>query len=593
MFHARTERAHGDRRDLHNLRSMLPFLLDFRGRVLFALTCLVLAKVANVGIPVLLKAIVDGLENKPEQVLVLPVALLLGYGALRLLSSLFNELRDAVFAKVRYRAMRRLSSKVLEHLHNMSLRFHLDRKTGGISRDLERGTRSVSSIMNVLTFSIIPTAVEFLLIAVIMLSNYNVLFSVVTFATIALYVFFTLKVTEWRMDYRHEMNRLDSQANTRAIDSLMNYETVKYFNNEAMEWQRYDETLSEWEVNAVKSQTSMSMLNFGQQSIIALGVMLIMFLAAQGVVQGNMTIGDLVMVNAFMLQLFIPLGVLGMVYRQIKYTLADMDMVFRLLEQKPEIADKPGATELDIKQGDICFDNVEFAYQPERPILKQVSFVVPAGATVAVVGHSGAGKSTLSRLLYRFYDINNGSIRLGGYDIREVTQSSLRRAIGIVPQDTVLFNESIRYNLQYGNLAATQAELERAADMAHIRQFIEGLPDGWETVVGERGLKLSGGEKQRVAIARAILKKPPFLIFDEATSSLDSSTEQSIQQTLNEVAGQHTTLMIAHRLSTIVKADQILVMDDGKIIERGTHTELLQLAGVYAGMWELQQKDEE
>lgn len=590
-MYARTERAHGNRRDLNNLRSMLPFLLDFRGRVTLALTCLVAAKVANVGVPVILKAIVDGLENKPEQILVLPVALLLGYGALRLLSSLFNELRDAVFARVRYRAMRRLSSKVLAHLHQMSLRFHLERKTGGISRDLERGTRSVSSIMNILTFSIVPTAVEFGLIAIILLSNYNPLFAIVTFSTVALYVFFTLKVTEWRMDYRHEMNRLDSQANNQAIDSLINYETVKYFNNEQMEWRRYDTTLDEWEGNAVKSQTSMSLLNFGQQAIIALGVMLIMFLAADGVVQGEMTIGDLVMVNAFMLQLFIPLGVLGMVYRQIKYTLADMDTVFRLLETQPEIVDKPDATDLDINQSDIRFENVDFAYQPERPILQGVSFVVPAGATVAVVGHSGAGKSTLSRLLYRFYDINGGSIRLGGQDIRDVKQASLRAAIGIVPQDTVLFNESIRYNLRYGNPAATEKALQQAAKMAHILAFIESLPDGWDTMVGERGLKLSGGEKQRVAIARAILKKPPFLVFDEATSSLDSSTEQAIQQTLNEVAGQHTTLMIAHRLSTIVNADQILVMDKGRIIEQGTHEQLLHLAGVYAGMWELQQKD--
>ncbi|MEZ5480401.1 MAG: ABC transporter ATP-binding protein/permease, partial [Thiolinea sp.] len=377
----RTERAHGNRRDLHNLRSMLPFLLDFRGRVLFALACLVLAKVANVGIPMLLKGIVDGLDKQPGQVLVLPVILLLGYGLLRLLSSLFNELRDAIFAKVRYRAMRRLSTRVLEHLHQMSLRFHLERRTGGISRDLERGTRSVSSIMNVLTFSIIPTAVEFTLIAVILLSNYDVLFAVVTFATVALYVFFTLKVTEWRMDYRHEMNRLDSQANNRAIDSLINYETVKYFNNEHMERQRYDETLAGWEDNAVKSQTSMSLLNFGQQAIIALGVMLIMFLAANGVVEGSMTIGDLVMVNAFMLQLFMPLSVLGMVYRQIKYTLADMDTVFRLLEQAPEIRDQPGAAELQISRGEIRFDQVDFAYHPERPILQGVSFTVPAGAT--------------------------------------------------------------------------------------------------------------------------------------------------------------------------------------------------------------------
>ena len=588
----RTEPEHSNRRDLHNLRAMLPFLLAFRGRVLFALACLVLAKVANVGVPVILKTVVDGLENKPEQILVLPVALLFGYGALRLLSSLFNELRDAVFGRVRYRAMRRLSTRVMEHLHQMSLRFHLERKTGGISRDLERGTRSVNSIMNILTFSIIPTLVEFLLIAAILLSNYAITFTIVTFATVGLYVLFTLKITNWRMEYRHEMNRLDSQANNRAIDSLINYETVKYFNNEAMEQQRYDTTLADWEENAVKSQSSMALLNFGQQAIIALGVMVIMFLAADGVVQGEMTIGDLVMVNAFMLQLFIPLGVLGMVYRQIKYTLADMDTVFRLLEQPPEISDQADATELKVTQGEIRFDTVDFAYNTERPILHDVSFTVPAGSSVAVVGHSGAGKSTLSRLLYRFYDVNAGKVLLDGQDIRAVTQSSLRRAIGIVPQDTVLFNESIRYNLQYGNPAATQAGLERAAEMAHIREFIEALPEGWDTVVGERGLKLSGGEKQRVAIARAILKNPPFLIFDEATSSLDSSTEQAIQQTLHEVAGQHTTLMIAHRLSTVVNADQILVMDKGRVVERGTHDSLLATRGVYHTMWELQQKDE-
>ncbi len=588
----RTEAEHSNRRDLNNLRAMLPFLLAFRGRVLFALACLVLAKVANVGVPVILKTVVDGLENKPEQILVLPVALLLGYGALRLLSSLFNELRDAVFGRVRYRAMRQLSTRVLEHLHQMSLRFHLERKTGGISRDLERGTRSVNSIMNILTFSIIPTAVEFLLIAAILLSNYAITFTLVTFATVGLYVFFTLFITNWRMEYRHEMNRLDSQANNQAIDSLINYETVKYFNNEAMEQQRYDATLADWEENAVKSQSSMALLNFGQQAIIAFGVMAIMFLAAAGVVQGEMTIGDLVMVNAFMLQLFIPLGVLGMVYRQIKYTLADMDTVFRLLEQSPEINDRPEATELKVVQGEIRFEHVDFAYNAARPILHDVSFTVPAGSSVAVVGHSGAGKSTLSRLLYRFYDVNGGKIMLDGQDIRTVTQFSLRSAIGIVPQDTVLFNESIRYNLQYGNTLATQVELEQAAAMAHILEFIEALPEGWDTVVGERGLKLSGGEKQRVAIARAILKNPPFLIFDEATSSLDSSTEQAIQQTLHEVAGQHTTLMIAHRLSTIVNADQILVMDKGRVVEHGTHDVLLALRGVYYEMWELQQKDE-
>ncbi len=586
-----TQRAHTNRRDLHNLKSMLPFLLDFRGRVLFALGCLILAKVANVGVPLVLKTIVDTLEGKPQQAMVLPVMLLLGYGALRLASSLFNELRDSVFARVRYRAMRRLSTRVLQHLHKLSMRFHLERKTGGISRDMERGTRSVSSVMNFMTFSIIPTAVEFVLVAAILLSNYSPVFALVTFGTVAFYVYFTLKITEWRMDYRHNMNQLDSQANNHAIDGLINYETVKYFNNETLEWQRYDHTLEEWEGNAVKSQTSMSILNFGQSAIIGIGVTIIMFFAANEVVAGVMTIGDLVMVNAFMLQLFIPLGALGIIYRQVKYTLADMDRIFLLLETEPEIKDKEGAHALTTHGGEIRFEQVGFGYQPERTILQDVSFVVPAGSKIAVVGHSGAGKSTLSRLLYRFYDVTAGRVLIDGQDIRDVTQHSLRQAIGIVPQDTVLFNESIRYNLQYGNPAADQAELERVAEMAHIRRFIESLPDGWDTVVGERGLKLSGGEKQRVAIARAILKQPPILIFDEATSSLDSGTEQSIQQTLNEVAGQHTTLMIAHRLSTVVDADQILVMDQGQIVEHGTHTELLARGGQYQKMWELQQRE--
>ena len=427
----------------------------------------------------------------------------------------------------------------------------------------------------------------------ILLHNYAAIFALVTFSTVMVYVIFTVKITEWRMDHRHAMNRLDSQSSNQSIDSLINYETVKYFNNEQLELERYDRTLGEWEDMAVKSQTSMSILNFGQGAIIAIGVTLIMFLATQGVVDGSLSLGDLVMVNAFMLQLFIPLGALGVMYRQLKYTLADMDQLFHLLETPPEITDLPNAPPLKIQHGEIRFEQVDFGYTPERQILQSVSFTVPAGKKLAVVGHSGAGKSTLSRLLYRFYDVTRGRILIDGQDIRSVTQYSLRKAIGIVPQDTVLFNDSIRYNLQYGNPQATQAELERAADMAQIRQFIEALPEGWNTVVGERGLKLSGGEKQRVAIARAILKQPPILIFDEATSSLDSGTEQAIQKTLNEVAGQHTTLMIAHRLSTIVDADQILVMNQGQVVEQGTHSELIKYHGIYQQMWELQLHEKE
>lgn len=593
MMPNRTERPDKNRRDWHNLKSVLPFLWEYRGRALFALACLIASKVANVGVPLFLKDIVDVLQGKPEQVLVLPVILLLGYGALRLASALFNELRDTVFARVRYHAMRKMSVRVLEHLHNLSLRFHLERKTGAISRDLERGTASVSTLMNFMVFSIIPIAVEFTLVAVILLGNYAPAFALVTFATVAVYVIFTIKITEWRMDHRHEMNRLDSQSSNQAVDSLINYETVKYFNNEKLELAHYDDTLGKWEDVAVKSQTSMSLLNFGQSSIIAIGVTIIMFLAANSVVNGTMSIGDLVMVNAFMLQLFLPLGSLGIVYRQVKYTLADMDMVFRLLETPQEVCDAPNATELQVTQGEIRFEQVDFGYQVERQILRGVSFSVPAGTKLAVVGHSGAGKSTLSRLIYRFYDVTGGRVLIDGQDIAHVSQASLRKAIGIVPQDTVLFNNTIRYNLQYGNPQATHAEIERAADMAHIRTFIDSLPDGWETVVGERGLKLSGGEKQRVAIARAILKQPPILIFDEATSSLDSATEQAIQQTLHEVAGRHTTLMIAHRLSTIVDADRILVLDKGQVVEQGTHVELLALRGQYQRMWELQLHEKE
>ena len=588
MHIVHTEDVHVDRHNLRNLRYLLPYLSTYKGRALFALVCLVLAKWANVSVPLVLKEIIDAFDGKAAQSMVLPVSLLLAYGALRLLSSLFNELRDTVFARVRYHAMRELSRRVLEHLHKLSLRYHLERKTGAISRDLERGTRSVSSLMNFLVFSTFPIIVEFALVAYILLRNYDLIFTIVTFSTVLVYVTFTLIFTEWRMEYRHAMNRLDSQANTQAIDSLINYETVKYFNNEKWELQRYDRILDKWENVAVKSQATMSMLNFGQGAIIAIGVTIIMFLAANGVVTGSMTIGDLVMVNAFMLQLFIPLNMLGVIYRQIKYSLADMDLVFRLLKTKPEIEDAPDAKELVVNGGEVRFEHVDFGYQPERQILHYVDFTIPAGKTVAVVGYSGSGKSTLVRLLFRFYDVNKGRILIDNQDIRKVTQQSLRKALGIVPQDTVLFNETIFYNIQYGRIRATEEEVKQAAKMACIYDFIESLPDGWETVVGERGLKLSGGEKQRVAIARAILKNPPILLFDEATSSLDTATEQAIQSTLREISSNTTTLIIAHRLSTVVDADMIMVMEAGRIVERGSHKELLASQGEYWKMWQLQ-----
>ncbi|MBA1446905.1 MAG: ABC transporter ATP-binding protein/permease [Chromatiales bacterium] len=586
-------RVHKDRRDFHNLRNMLPFLWEYRGRALFALGCLVAAKLANVGIPLVLKEIVDLMEKGDKLLLVLPLSLLLGYGALRLSSSLFNELRDAVFARVRYRAMRRLSNRVLNHLHDLSLRFHLERQTGAISRDLERGTRSVSSILNYMVFSILPMLVEFSLVAVVLLTQYDIVFTLVTFGTVAVYIAFTLAITEWRMEYRHAMNKLDSQANNQAFDSLINYETVKYFGNERLELKRFDDTLSQWEENAVKSQTSMSLLNFGQGGIIAVGVTLIMIFATDGVVKGEMSIGDLVLVNAFMLQLFIPLNFLGIVYRQIKYSLADMDLIFKLLQQEPEITDAPDAQPLVLREGEVRFEGVDFSYQKERVILHDVDFTIRPGEKVAVVGHSGAGKSTLSRLLFRFYDVTSGRVLLDGQDIRSVTRDSLRAVIGIVPQDTVLFNESILYNLSYGRPGASRDEIEAVARIAHIATFIDSLPDGYETVVGERGLKLSGGEKQRIAIARAMLKRPRILVFDEATSSLDTKTEQAIQETLKEVAKDHTTLVIAHRLSTVVDADRILVMEQGSIVEQGTHRELLEMNGRYRQMWQLQQEDRE
>lgn len=577
--------------DLKTLRSLTPFLWDYRGRVLLALGFLILAKVANVGVPLVLKDIVDSLDAGEHSHLVLPLALLLVYGVLRLASSLFNELRDAVFARVRHGTMRSVSLKVLEHLHKLSLRYHLERKTGGLSRDIDRGTRSVSSLMNYMVFSILPTLVEISLVTIILLSRYDIWFTIVTVVAVLTYILFTMSVTEWRMKFRVSMNKFDSEANTLAVDSLLNYETVKYFGNEQYELQRYDESLKHWESEAVNSQTSLSALNFGQSVIIAVGVTAIMVMAAQGVVAGNMTLGDLVLVNAFLLQLFIPLNFLGIVYSQLKHALTDMHLMFDVLDREPEITDRLDARALDAENAEVRFEQVSFAYDARRPILHDISFSISPGEKVAIVGPSGAGKSTLARLLFRFYDINSGRILVNNQDISQVTQESLRQAIGIVPQDTVLFNESLRYNIAYAKPGASRDEIEQAARVAHLTDFIADLPQGYDTVVGERGLKLSGGEKQRVAIARAVLKNPRILIFDEATSSLDSHSEQAILVALREAAAHHTSLVIAHRLSTIVDADSILVLDRGRIVESGVHQALIASGGTYAKLWAMQQEE--
>ncbi|MDT8404607.1 ABC transporter ATP-binding protein/permease [Sulfuriflexus sp.] len=582
-----------ERNDAKTVRALLPFLWDYRGRVALALLALILAKGANVAVPLALKGIVDALDQPEGQQLILPVMLLLTYGLLRLCSSLFNELRDAVFARVRHGAMSKVACRVLEHMHNLSLRFHLDRKTGAISRDIERGTRAVSSLLNYMVFSILPTLVEITLIAGILLYQYDVWFVIVTAISVTAYMLFTFYITEWRMKYRIRMNKADSAANTQAIDSLINYETVKYFGNEPHEIQRYTTTMAEWEDAAVKSQTSLSSLNFGQAAIITTAVTIIMFLASQGVVDGSMSLGDLVLVNAFLIQLFIPLGFLGIVYSQLKHALSDMELMFRILDEEPEITDREDAKPLVVGDGEVRFEHVGFRYTPERDILHDVNFSIAPGQKLAVVGQSGAGKSTLARLLFRFYDVSEGRILINGQDVRDVTQQSLRQAIGIVPQDTVLFNDSLYYNIAYATPDATREEVIRAAELAHIDHFIRSLPDGYETMVGERGLKLSGGEKQRVAIARTVLKNPKILVFDEATSSLDSASEQAILVSLREVAQNHTTLVIAHRLSTVIDADEILVMDGGRIIERGSHQALLAAAGRYAQMWQLQQQDRE
>lgn len=585
--------AHSSRRDWTNLRALLPYLWEYRGRVALALGALIVAKIANLGVPLTLKQVVDQLDPQHQAVVMLPVSLLLAYGALKMGNALFSELRDVLFARVRYRAMRRLTLRTLAHLHELSLRFHLERKTGAISRDLERGARSLSTLLNYMAFSILPVIVEFLLAALLLLGRYPVVFALIIFGSVSIYVVFTLAITNWRMNHRLLMNQLESQAGNEAVDSLINYETVKYFGNEAWELRRCDTTLMAWENSAVLSQTSMSVLNFGQGAIIAAGATLIMFFAADQVANGAMTLGDLVLVNALLLQLFIPLNMLGVVYRQIKYALADMDDLIRLFEQTPEIRDTAHAAELRVTRGELCFEHVHFSYQPDRQILFDVSFTVPSGQKLAVVGASGAGKSTLARLLFRFYDVTGGRILIDGQDIRTVTQQSLRAAIGIVPQDTVLFNDTLYYNLAYARPEASREEIAEAVRLAQLHDFIATLPAGYETVVGERGLKLSGGEKQRVAIARAILKRPRILIFDEATSALDSSSEQAILQALRAVAVEHTTLVIAHRLSTIVDADRILVLDHGRVREQGTHRELLHQGGLYAQMWALQQQERE
>src|ERR1019366_5160277 len=580
-----------NRADWQTLRSLVPYLLEFKWRVIVAMSLLIFSKLANVSVPLVLKEIIDAMD-KTKSVLVVPVFLVVGYGVLRLFSTLFGELRDAVFANVTQRAIRRVALQVFEHLHSLSLRFHLDRQTGGVSRDIERGTRGIGFLLNFTLFNILPTLLEIGLVAAILLKKYNVWFAVITFITLVIYIAFTLFITEWRMVVRRTMNDLDSKANTRAIDSLLNYETVKYFGNEQYEAHRYDHHMEHWETAAVRNQTSLALLNSVQSVIIAIGITALMLLAADQVVKGKMTVGDLVLVNVFMIQLYMPLHFLGFVYREIRHALADMEKMFSLLHEDREIADSPNAAVLQVGSAAVHFEQVSFSYAPDRQILFDVSFAIPAGHTVAVVGASGAGKSTLSRLLFRFYEVQQGRILINGQDIREVTQSSLRAAIGIVPQDTVLFNDTIYYNIAYGRPEATREEIIAAAQSAHIHDFIESLPQGYDSMVGERGLKLSGGEKQRVAIARAILKNPAILIFDESTSALDSKSEKAIQAELRAIAQNCTTLVIAHRLSTVVDADQILVMDKGKIVERGTHRELLGQNRLYAQMWNLQKQEE-
>ena len=595
--HASADSKTPQRGDWRVIRDLLPYLLEYRFRVILALSCLIAAKFANLGIPILMKELIDSLDVKtdsPQALLVVPVGIIVAYGLLRISASLFAELREALFARVTQNAVRKVALQVFEHLHSLALSFHLARQTGGVSRDIERGTRGIQSLISYSLYSILPTLIEFCLVLGYFAYSYDIWFAAITLVALVLYIVFTIVVTEWRTHYRRTMNDMDSKANQKAIDSLLNFETVKYFGNEAFEARRYDENLLRYQSAAVKSQKTLAFLNLGQQIIIAIGLMLILWRATLGVVNGTMTLGDLVLVNTLMIQLYIPLNFLGVIYREIKQSLTDMDRMFSLLNTDKEIADSPNAHPLHIEnQGhgpDVRFEHVSFHYDAKREILQDVSFNIPAGTITAVVGQSGAGKSTLARLLFRFYDVQSGKIVIDGQNIQEVTQASLRKAIGIVPQDTVLFNDTIGYNIAYGDPSASIEDVQEAARAAQIDGFIKRLPDGYDTQVGERGLKLSGGEKQRVAIARTLLKKPAMLIFDEATSALDSKTERAFQEELLSLAKNRTTLIIAHRLSTITHADQILVMDHGQIVERGTHLELLASKGRYAEMWQMQER---
>ena len=586
-FIPRTENPKKSKVNFNNIVKMFPYVWNFKSRVIFALIFLIIAKLATVAVPILLKDIVDSLNNE-NSLLILPLGLLIAYGLLRLTTAFFNELRDILFAKVRYHAVYEISVKVLTHLHKMSLRFHLERQTGSIIRDLERGTQSLSSLINYMVFIILPTIIEVLLVGAILILTYNINFALITFSTIVVYIIFTLKVTNWRMNFRHDMNRFDSESNSIAVDSLLNYETVKYFNNEKLEITRFSNILFKWENSAMQSIKTMSLLNFGQALIITIGVTLIMIEASSGVIDSTLTLGDLVLVNALMLQLFAPLNTLGIVYRQIIYALADMDMLVKLLEKDIEITDDKNAKDLIVTAGDIKFNKVSFSYNNNRKILKSVSLDIPSGKKVAIVGPSGAGKSTVGRLLFRFYDSTEGNILIDNQDIVRCTQNSLRNNIAVVPQDAVLFNESIYFNIKYANNNANKDDVIKAASLANIHHFIDSLPDKYDTLVGERGLKLSGGEKQRVAIARAVLKNPKIILFDEATSSLDSESENKILHSMKEISKNITSLIIAHRLSTIKDADNIYVLNEGEVIESGNHDYLLNLKGMYSQMWNFQ-----